>query len=527
MPLTGQHYIGGQRSAAGGTTFHTENPATGETLEPVFTDATPDEIDSALRRADEAFDALQSVEPPAIAALLDSIAAGIVAAGEPLLERAHAETALPMPRLRSERDRTSFTARLFADMVRGGSWVQARIDHGDPARQPLPKPDIRAMLVGVGPIAVFGASNFPLAISVAGTDTLAAFAAKCPVVVKGHPGHAGTCELIAEIIAAAIAEHDLPPGMFSLVQGAGNDVGRLVVEHPLTATVAFTGSLRGGRALADAAAARPRPIPVYAEMGSINPLFLLPGAAAERADTIAAGYIQSVTLGTGQFCTNPGMVLAAPGAGRERFLEATAAAAQAAAPTTMLHAGIHAAYQQGIARLAGIKGVDQLASSATSADPAQCQAACTIFTADAALIADRPELWEEVFGPASVIFRCESTEQMHGIARRLEGSLAAAIHGTERELLDHAPLVRILQRKVGRLVFNGFPTGLEVCAAMHHGGPYPATTHGHFTSIGQAAIYRFTRPVCYQNFPDAALPAELAEDNPHGLHRLIDGRLAR
>jgi NADP-dependent aldehyde dehydrogenase len=274
------------------------------------------------------------VEPAAVAALLESVAAGLASAGEPLLERAHAETALPMPRLRSERDRTAFTARLFAEMVRGGSWIQARIDHGDPARQPLPKPDIRAMLVGVGPVAVFGASNFPLAISVAGTDTLAAFAAKCPVVVKGHPGHPGTCELIAEIIAGAINQQGLPPGMFSLVQGASNDVGRALVDHPLTAVVAFTGSLRGGRALADAAAARPRPIPVYAEMGSINPLFLLPGAAAQRADAIAAGYIQSVTLGTGQFCTNPGMVLAAPSAGRDRFLEATAAAAKAAAPTT-------------------------------------------------------------------------------------------------------------------------------------------------------------------------------------------------
>jgi NADP-dependent aldehyde dehydrogenase len=411
-------------------------------------------------------------------------------------------------------------------MVRGGSWIQARIDHGDPARQPLPKPDIRAMLVGVGPVAVFGASNFPLAISVAGTDTLAAFAAKCPVVVKGHPGHPGTCELIAEIIAGAINQQGLPPGMFSLVQGASNDVGRALVDHPLTAVVAFTGSLRGGRALADAAAARPRPIPVYAEMGSINPLFLLPGAAAQRADAIAAGYIQSVTLGTGQFCTNPGMVLAAPSAGRDRFLEATAAAAKAAAPTTMLHAGIHSAYQQGVARLAGIRGVEQLASSTVAADPARCEAACTIFTADAGLIADRPELGEEVFGPTSVIFRCTSFDQMYDVARRLEGSLAAAIHGDDQELLNHGALVRILQRKVGRLVFNGFPTGLEVCAAMHHGGPYPATTHSHFTSIGQAAIYRFTRPVCYQNFPDAALPAELAEANPRRLHRLIDGRLA-
>ncbi len=261
-------------------------------------------------------------------------------------------------------------------------------------------------------------------------------------------------------------------------------------------------------------------------MGSVNPLFILPGAAAERAEAIAEGYIQSVTLGVGQFCTNPGMVLAHQGPGLEKFLTATAKAASAAAPATMLHAGIHASYREGVARLAGISGVERLASSAAAADAARHQAACTIFTADAGLIAQRPELWEEVFGPASVVFRCRTTQEMYEAANLLEGSLAAAVHGTEQDLLDHVELIRLLARKVGRIVFNGFPTGLEICPSMHHGGPYPATTHSHFTSIGQAAIYRFTRPVCFQSFPDSALPPELQEANPRGLHRLVDGRLA-
>lgn len=525
MAITGQHFIGGERAAAGGQQLFAVNPDGGGRLQPAFSEATFEEIDRCLQLAETAVTDLQVASSEQIAGLLDDIAEELAARREALVERANLETALPLARLEGEHARTVNQVRLFAQLVRDGSWVQARIDHAEPGRQPAPKPDVRSMLVGVGPVAVFGASNFPLAISVAGTDTIAAFAARCPVVVKGHPGHPGTCELAADAIAAAIARSGLPPGMFSMVQGAGQHVGRALVEHPLTAAVAFTGSLRGGRALADAAAARPRPIPVYAEMGSVNPLFLLPGAAAQRAEAIAQGYVQSVTMGVGQFCTNPGMVLGLEGPGLEEFLAATASAASAAAPATMLHAGIHAAYRDGVARLAGIKGVEQFAASTVAADAARHQAGCVIFTADAGLIAKRHELWEEVFGPASIVFRCRTAEEMYDAASRLEGSLAAAIHGTEQDLLDHAPLIRLLERKVGRIVFNGFPTGLEVCPALHHGGPYPATTHSHFTSVGQAAIYRFTRPVCYQGFPDAALPAELRDANPRGLARLVDGRL--
>jgi 2,5-dioxopentanoate dehydrogenase len=526
MQLSGRHWIEGQSAAKGNGRFDATNPRTGETLGPAFAEATADEVDLCLRLADAAFDELQTVSWDAIAALLEAIAERIEGLGQALLDRAHAETALPLARLEGERARTTNNIRLFAKLVRDGSWLQARIDHADAARKPLPKPDVRAMLVGVGPVAVFGASNFPLAISVAGTDTIGAFAARCPVIVKGHPGHPGTSELVGQAIVEAIASTGMPRGMFALLQGAGNDVGRALVEHPLTAAVAFTGSLRGGRALFDAAAKRPRPIPVYAEMGSVNPVFLLPGAAAERGEAIAEGYIQSVTMGVGQFCTNPGLVLGVADAGLERFLAAAGAACGKAAPATMLHAGILGAFQQGVARLAGIDGVQPAATAATSPDASRHEAACQIFTADARLLRERPEFAEEVFGPASVVFRCQSVDEMYDFARQLDGNLTATIHGTEQELLEHAGLVHILERKVGRIIFNGFPTGLEICPSMHHGGPYPATTHSHFTSIGQAAIYRFTRPVCYQGFPESALPAELRDANPRGMRRFVDGTLA-
>ena len=523
MNLTGHHHLAGKRSAQGDQSFAAKHAATGEDLRPEFFEATVDEVDYCLREADAAFDTLRTAPVEQIAALLEGIADGLEAAGDELLDRAHAETALPLARLTGERGRTVFQTRMFARLVRDGAWVNARIDHADAERIPLPKPDVRTMLKGVGPIVVFGASNFPLAISVVGTDTISALAARCPVVVKAHPGHPGTCELLAGIVAEAVVQADLPAGTFSLVHGASHEVGEALVRHPLTTAVAFTGSLAGGRALADVAAARPNPIPVYAEMGSSNPVFLLPGAIAERAASIAEGYIGSVTMGVGQFCTNPGIVLAQSGDALDAFLEATAAAAQNAPCATMLHAGIHGAFAAGIQRIAETPGVEQIAASSGAAE--LNQAACTIFAADAKIIEEQGELLDEVFGPTSLVLRCESTDEMLAFARRLDGQLTATLHGTEQDLLDNAELVRVLERKVGRIVFNGFPTGIEVCAAMHHGGPYPATTHSGFTSIGPAAIYRFVKPVCYQNFPDAALPAELREANPRGIARLVDGEL--
>lgn len=525
--LTGKHLIGGKYCGAGRPGFQAVNPAAGEALEPAFYEAGAAEVSRALELADKAFEELQTVPAKTIAAMLEHIAEGLEAKGEDLVERAHLETALPYDRLRSELARTAGQARAFSALVREGSWVQARIDHPLPERKPLPKPDIRTLFTGVGPVAVFGASNFPLAMSVAGTDTVAAFAARCPVVVKGHPAHPGACELTARVISIALTRAGLPPGMFSMLQSSGCEAGLALVRHPLTAAVSFTGSLRGGRALFDAAAARPVPIPVYAEMGSVNPVFILPGAAAKRAEEIAEGLVRSLNMGAGQYCTNPGMVLAIGGPSFDKFLTAVRGKAAQVPPAFMLHSGIQKAYDCGTERLAAIPGVrlaGNAAAGARSGGPAL--AVCKIFTADSDLLGSRRELFEEVFGPATIVFRCRDTAQMLAIARDMPGSLTATIHGTEKELLAHGALVRALQRRAGRLLFNGFPTGLEPCPGLHHGGPYPAATHSFFTSVGTAAIYRYARPVCFQGFPDAALPEELREGNPRKVRRLVDGALA-
>lgn len=523
MQLHGQQLIGKATSAERDEAFTATNPQTGETLAPRFHEASTAEAERAVARADEAFDAFAQTSPDQRAGLLEAIADQLEALGDDLLDRTHAETALPMKRLQGERARAVNQTKLFAQMIREGSWVEARIDRGDPSREPMPKPDVRRMLVPIGPVAVFGASNFPLAISVAGTDTISALGAGCPVVVKAHPGHPGTCEMIARAILEAVDQTGMPDGVFSLVHGTGSDVGQALVKHPATKAVGFTGSQRGGRAIFDAAASRPEPIPVYAEMGSVNPVFVLPGALKERADEIAQGYIQSVTLGAGQFCTNPGLVLGLGGEPLERFTEAATRHAAEAAPATMLHAGIHDAYQAGVERIERTEGVQRAGGGGAAAEAGNNQAACAIFTTDTRTLEAHPHLNEEVFGPSSIVTSCDSAEDLRRIARNLEGHLTATIHGTERDLAEHADLVALLQKKVGRLIFNGFPTGIEVCHAMHHGGPYPATTDPHFTSIGTAAIYRFARPICYQNFPDAALPEALRNRNSRGIWRLVDG----
>ncbi len=525
MTITAEHFIAGQRSKAGTHRFSAQNPATSEALSPEFVEATLAELNQAVEAADAACEAFAAAPAEQVALLLESIAEEILALGDGLLERAVAETGLPLARLTGERGRTVNQAKLFASVVREGSWVDARIDHADPKREPLPKPDVRRLLAPIGTIGVFGASNFPLAISVAGTDTISALGARCPVVVKGHPAHPGTSELVAGAITRAVAKSGLPAGIFSMLQGASHEIGTALVEHPLIEAIAFTGSLKGGRALFDAAAKRTKPIPVYAEMGSTNPVFLLPGALKERADAIAQGYIGSVTMGVGQFCTNPGLVLGVEGPELESFRKAAAQAAQAAAPATMLNAGIAAAFEAGVKRNSSFS--HELSRSATPADPKKTQASCVIFSTDGANFEKHHQLAEEVFGPTSVIVGCKDRAELERIANHLEGHLTATIHGTPGDLLEHQWLVQKLQRKVGRIVFNGFPTGIEVCAAMHHGGPYPATSDGHFTSIGTASILRFARPVCYQGFPEAALPPELQDANPRKLLRLVDNQYTR
>jgi len=507
MSLSGQHFIAGNRSASGSSTFTGVDPSTGDDLPTNFHDATAAEIDEAVTAAQSAFFELQKVSGEKLGELLELIATKIEEAGDTLLDRAHAETALPMGRLQGERGRTCNQTRIFAGMARDGSWRQRRIDAGDPNRKP-PKPDVRTMLFGIGPVAVFGASNFPLAIGVVGTDTICALAAGCPVIVKAHPAHPGTCEILGAIVTEAVKECGLPAGTFSMLQSNSNESGAEFVRHPGICGVAFTGSLRGGRALFDIACSRPNPIPFYAEMGSSNPVFLLPGAMAERSKEIAEGYIHSVTMGVGQFCTNPAVVLGLEGEPLENFISAASESASNYAPQTMLHPGIHQAYESGRKRLGETDGVTQVGISSSGADEIAHEAACAIYSADFSVLDSSEEL-EEIFGPTSTVYKCQSRDQMIKFASGLDGHLTATIHGTEQDLLDHADLVNILQHKVGRIVFNGFPTGIDVCNAMHHGGPYPAATHSFYTSIGHQSIYRFTKPVCFQGFPESMLPDAL------------------
>lgn len=522
MDIHGNHLIAGHQVSSNGEAYQAINPSTGQAFGTSFREAESKHVDQAMKAAEASFDALRGASAEQRAVLLESIADEVLAIGDALLERTHAETGLPMGRLTGERGRAVNQMRLFADVIREGSWVNARIDKADPDRQPFPKPDVRTMLQPVGPIAVFGASNFPLAIGVAGTDTVAALGAGCPVVVKAHPAHPGTSELLSEAINKALAKCGLPAGAYSMLHGRGHEVGLALVRHAATKAVAFTGGLKGGRALFDAAAARPHPIPVYAEMGSTNPIFLLPGALKERGTDIAKGYLQSVNLGVGQFCTNPGVVLGLKGALLDKFTAESGAIAAETDPATMLHPGISSAFNNGVARIRNTEGVMVVGETAAAVDRNRTQASCTIFSTDIQTLRQQSHLMEEVFGPASIIVSCEAEADLESVANDLDGHLSATVHGTEEDLRDHAGLIRILEKKVGRIIFNGFPTGIEVCEAMHHGGPYPATTDAHYTSIGTAAILRFARPVCYQGFPDEALPAELRNENIRGIWRTVD-----
>ncbi len=525
MQLHGLNLIAGKPIKGSGPLFASRSPVDGHLFEPQFQEATAAEMDAALAAAAGAFEIYRTFDADKIAAFLEGIAAEVMNLGPELLQRAQAETALPEARLTGERGRTVNQLKMFAELVREGSWVEATIDRAQPDRQPLPKPDLRRKLIPIGPVVVFAASNFPLAFSVAGGDTASALAAGNPVVLKAHPGHPGTSELVAHAINKAAAAAGVPAGVFSLLQGAGHELGRRLVQHPATRAVGFTGSLRAGRALFDAANARPEPIPVYAEMGSTNPVFVLPGALEQRAEAIAQGLIQSVTLGVGQFCTNPGLVFAPSGAGLDALKAAAAQAVSAATPGTMLYPDLCHRFAEGLKQAQKISGVQVLASSAAAPREGQTQAC--LLTADLKTFIASEALREELFGPATLLVTCGSTSDMEQVARDLPGQLTATLQGTEADLAAHQGLIRILEQKAGRLLFNGFPTGVEVCPAMHHGGPYPATTDVHFTSVGTAAIKRFARPVCYQNFPQASLPVELRNQNARRIWRLLDGKLSR
>ena len=524
--LRGNNLIAGSPSRLGEPVIYGRDPETGERLMPAFFEAVEKEISAAATGCEEAFEHMRVRPAEDRAALLDAVAFEIEGLGEDLVDRVRQETGLGRERIRGERGRTTNQLRMFAALIREGSWVDARIDLARPERSPLPKPDIRRMLVGIGPVAVFGASNFPLAFSVAGGDTASALAAGCPVVVKAHPAHPGTSELVGEAVNRAVASQGFHAGTFSLVHGVRPEVSLSLVRHPAIRAVGFTGSLRAGRALFDAAAARPEPIPVFAEMGSVNPVFVLPGALKSPTDDLAKGLAASVTLGAGQFCTNPGVVFGISGPGLDTLRNRTAEAIGLTAACTLLHEGIRTAYEAGLQELEKT-GVVSVVSRAPAEGSTATPAAATTLAASGSDFLRHKRLQQEVFGPSTLFVSCRSKAEMESVARGLEGNLTASIHGTADDLEEYADLVRLLENKVGRLIFNGYPTGVEVCASMHHGGPYPATTDARSTSVGTAAVYRFARPVCYQNFPEATLPPELRNRNERGIWRLVDNELTK
>src|SRR5450830_662651 len=526
MQVKGEMIIG--RSAVLGKegTVKAIDPSRNEQIEPAFGLASNAELELACTLAWQAFDRYRETTPEQRAKFLETIADRIMDIGPTLIERAMQESGLPQARLEGERGRTCNQLRLFAKVVRDGRYLSATLDSALPDRAPAPRPDLRLRKIGLGPVAVFGASNFPLAFSVAGGDTASALAAGCPVVVKGHAAHPGTSELVGRAIAEAVRACGMPAGVFALLPGADNGVGEALVRHPAIAAVGFTGSRQGGLALLRIAQARPVPIPVYAEMSAINPVFLLPGALRQRGDSIATAFAASLTMGVGQLCTNPGLVLGLAGADFARFASQAGAAVAAAPVAPMLTASIGAAYANGVKKLTAHGGVDALAGvDVAPGRPALFMTTAHDFLSDAALS-------NEVFGPASLLVACADLAQLRQVAEHLEGQLTATLQldeHSEEDLACARALLPILERKVGRVLANGFPTGVEVAAAMVHGGPFPATTDGRSTSVGSTAIYRFTRPVAYQNMPQALLAPALRDNvgTDESAWRLRDGTFAR
>ncbi|MET0363685.1 MAG: aldehyde dehydrogenase (NADP(+)) [Sphingobium sp.] len=498
------------------------NPATGGTLEPQFSNAGLAEVESACALADAAAIPFAELPPEARAVFLETIAEQIVAIGDDLIERAMAETGLPRVRLEGERGRTAGQLRLFAQVLREGSWAKLTIDPALPDRAPLPRPDLRQRHVALGPVVVFGASNFPLAFSVAGGDTASAFAAGCPVIVKGHSAHPGTGELVARAIQRAVEICGLPEGTFSYLPATREAGTALVADHRVKA-VGFTGSRTGGLALMQTAASRPEPIPVYAEMSSINPVILFPVALKARAAATGAAFVQSLTMGAGQFCTNPGLVIAIDGPDLDAFLASASEAMTGSAAQDMLTPGIHAAYLAGVDALSDHLAVTTVARGIEPKGPHQAQGAlfktrAADFLADAALGA-------EIFGSSSLVITVADMKEAKQVIAALEGQLTATLILDAEDEAEAAKLLPVLERKVGRILVNGWPTGVEVCHAMVHGGPFPSTSDGRTTSVGALAIERFLRPVCYQNMPSALLPQGLRDDNPWAAPRRIDGAL--
>lgn len=530
MQLTGRSIIGLESSPAGTETFTAFNPATGEPLAPKYFSASLEDLDRIAHLAEDAFSSYSRLSGKLKAEFLRNIAQALQTASESLVERAHLETALPKPRLQGEVARTANQFRLFADVIEEGSWVMARLDYADPDRKPLPKPDLRSMLRPLGPVAVFGASNFPFAYSVGGGDTASALAAGNPVIVKAHAAHPGASEMVGHIIAFCVRDCGLHPGVFSLLMDAGTRIGAALVQHPLVKGVGFTGSLTAGRALMDLAASRAEPIPCYTEMGSTNPVFILPGALRRRGKQIAAGLHGSFTLGGGQFCTKPGLVFMPQQKETAEVMNSLRDLVSATPSFTMLTAGIAAQYGRATAQRAAGNQATLVASappSDSAAGPETCAARAMLFETSVASFLAEPALSHEIFGPETLLVHYGNAHQLIEAAQSLHGHLTAAVFGEEEDFIEHAELIAMLERKAGRILFNGYPTGVEVSHAMVHGGPYPATSDGRSTSVGSQAIFRFARPVCYQGFIQSALPLELQDGNPLKILRMVSGSFTR
>lgn len=522
--INGDMLIGATAVHGGAPTFHAINPATGLEIEPPFGTATTADAERACMLAQQAFDSYRDTTLDQRAEFLEQIAQNILDLGPTLINRAMQESGLPQGRIEGERGRTVGQLRLFAKVVRDGRWLGAALDSALPDRTP-PRPDLRLRKIGLGPVVVFGASNFPLAFSVAGGDTASALAAGCPVVVKAHGAHPGTSELVGKAIQAAVASSALPEGVFSLIYGDGRTIGQALVAHPAIKAVGFTGSRQGGMALVRSAARRDEPIPVYAEMSSINPMFLLPDAMAQRANRIGSAFVDSLTLGSGQFCTNPGLVIALEGEALDTFCDSAITALQGKAAGTMLTPGIYAAFNDGVERLIKAAGVTLLARG--HGGTGACAGRAALFITDAATFLSRPELEAEIFGASALIVRCHGTSQFQQIAEYLDGQLTATMFLTENDRAIAETLLPTLERKAGRILINSYPTGVEVSHAMVHGGPFPATSDSRSTSVGASAIDRFLRPICYQGLPPWLLPAALQNNNPLNLWRVRDGELVQ
>lgn len=522
MNIVGEMMIGSRAVRGTNGSIKAVNPATGESMEPAFGGASADELEQACALAWQAFDSYRATSLEARAAFLEAIAENILALGDVLVERCVAESGLPRARIEGERGRTMGQLRMFAALVRSGDFLDARVDPAQPARTPLPRVDLRLQNIALGPVAVFGASNFPLAFSVAGGDTASALAAGCPVIVKAHSAHPGTSELVGRAIQKAVADCGLPEGTFSLLFDSGRTIGQSLVRDHRIKAVGFTGSRAGGTALMRLAAARAEPIPVYAEMSSINPVLLFPHALSNRAESIGKAFAGSLVMGAGQFCTNPGLILAVDGPDLNRFIAAAAAALSEVAAATMLTPGMQQAYAAGVQAIAATPGV---VTEASGLPGTQHRAQTMLFSASAATFRTHRLLQDEVFGAASLIVRCPDLATMHAIVEALEGQLTGALHIDEADYGDARGFLPALERRVGRILVNGFGTGVEVGHAMVHGGPFPSTSDGKSTSVGSAAILRFLRPVSYQDMPELLLPDALKAANPLGLARRVDGAL--